>query len=55
MKNHDMSHKIHYVPDCMQVLFNKYFIQNYDGLICHFHITSYMKELRVLWRTFHMD
>ena len=30
-----------YVQDCKQVLFN--------GLICHFHITSYMKELCVLW------
>ena len=27
-----------YVQDCMQVLFNKYFI--FDRLICHFHITS---------------
>ena len=36
-----------YVQDCMQVLFTKYFI--FDRLICHFHLTSYMKELWVLW------
>ena len=36
-----------YVQDCMQVLFNKYFI--FDSVICHLHITSYVTDLGVLW------
>ena len=42
--NHDW---FTYVQKCMQVLFNKNFIL--DRRICHFHITSYKKELTELW------
>ena len=39
-----------HVQDCTQVLFHKYFI--FDRVICHFHITSYVTVLCVLWWIF---